>query len=301
VGDRASVGPARVFLVVASALGVCSLGAGAASRGAPEIAGLIERVGERVADYHRRAQSLVCIETHTVQPLALNWSVDGMARTVQSELRVEADAADAPGVSATKLRREVHKINGRLPRERDRKARAGCTDPDALSPEPLSFLLPDGREEYSFTAVRDGRERGRPALVVDFSSANRKTRLELVEDGRGHDDCFDWSGPIATKGRIWIDAVTYDVLRVDRHNEGPVDLRVPWKLQRRYAMAPYFVLERDDLTLRYRAVEFKEPDEVIVLPESVDALTIVRSGLQSVRRTTTFTGYRRFLTGGRVK
>ena len=60
------------------------------------------------------------------------------------------------------------------------------------------------------------------------------------------------------------------------------------------------VLERDDLTLRYKPVAFDDPAEVIVLPESIESLTIVRHGLQSTRRTTTFSGYRRFLTGGRI-
>jgi hypothetical protein len=39
---------------------------------------------------------------------------------------------------------------------------------------------------------------------------------------------------------------------------------------------------------------------VILLPESSDSLTIVRGSLQSVRRSERFSGYRRFLTGGRI-
>lgn len=40
--------------------------------------------------------------------------------------------------------------------------------------------------------------------------------------------------------------------------------------------------------------------EVILLPQSSESLTVVRSGLQSVRRSERFSGYRRFLTDGRV-
>ena len=264
----------------------------AASQAAPDVHALVARIGERIAGYYQRAQTIVCIETATVQPIRTNWSWDGIARTVESELRLEGSST---------VRREVRAINGRQPRDRDQKDRAGCTDPDPLSAEPLAFLLPEHRDEYVFTVVREGRERNRPALIVDFMSANRASRAELVEDPRGHDDCFDWSGPIASRGQIWIDAATHDVLRVDRHNAGPVDLRVSWKLQRRYGMDPWFVLERDDLTLRYKEVAFSDPAESLFLPESIDAITIVRTGLQSTRRTTTFSGYRRFLTGGRVR
>ena len=131
-------------------------------------------------------------------------------------------------------------------------------------------------------------------------STNRASRPELVEDERGHDDCFDWSGPLATRGRVWVDAKTHDVLRVDRRIDGPVDVRVPWPLQRRYNFAPWVVIERDDQTMRYKAVAFRDPDEVMLLPESIESLTVLRGGLQSTRRTETFSGYRRFLTAGRV-
>ena len=64
-------------------------------------------------------------------------------------------------------------------------------------------------------------------------------------------------------------------------------------------MGPWVVLERDDLTMRYKAVAFSDPDEVIRLPESIESMTVLRGGLQSIRRTDTFSGYRRFLGTGR--
>ena len=73
-----------------------------------------------------------------------------------------------------------------------------------------------------------------------------------------------------------------------------------WRLQRRYNLPQWIVLERDDQTLRYKAVAFRDPEEVMWLPESIESLTVVRNGLQSTRRTETFSDYRRFLTDGRV-
>jgi hypothetical protein len=289
--------------LAAIAVAVVCVGWVPAAQPAPsEVDALIARVGARVADYYRRAQRVICVERSIVQPIQTDWSPDGFARIVESELRMESDAADdgdaLPGVA---LVRDIRRINGRAPQERDRTARSGCTDPNPLSPEPIAFLLPSHRDQYRFISVRDGREQDRAALIVEFASRNQRSRPELIEDERGHDDCFDWTGPVAAKGRVWVDASTHDVLRVERHIPGPVDVKVPWRLQRQYNLPPWIVIDRDDQTIRFRATAFRDPDEVLLLPASIESMTVLRSGLQSVRRTDTFTDYRRFLTAGRVK
>jgi hypothetical protein len=262
---------------------------------------IVARVGERVAAYYKRAQQLICRERSTVVPIDSSWTAQGIARTVESELRVELDALDGAAVPSAQVTRQVLRVNGREPRERDRRNRSGCTDPTPISPEPLTFLLPGHRDEYRFTSVHDGHERDRAALVIDFTSAERSSRPELVEDEYGHDDCFDWKGRIAIGGRLWVDADSYDVLRLDRHVLGPTDVRVPWALQRKYHFDPSMTLDRDDLTLRYKAVSFDDPHETVLLPASTESTTVFRGGLQSIRRTEVFSDYRRFLTDGRIK
>lgn len=272
----------------------------AAPQAPPDIDPLMTRVGERLVEYYRRAQTVIGVERSTVQPIQWNWTADGLARTIESELRVEsAAAAGAP--PEPRLVRNIRRVNGRAPREQDQKNRAGCTDPEADSTDPLAFLLPPHRDQYQFTSVTDGSEQDRPALIIEFRSRNRTSRPELLEDPRGHPDCFDWTGFVGKRGRVWVDANTFEVLRLEHHNEGPVDVRVSWNLQRRYALPMWVVIDRDDLTVRYSPVRFNDPDEVILLPASLTALTIVRNGLQSIRRTETFSNYRRFLTAGRVK
>jgi len=293
-------GHARLALVVSCAVCACCMSMSAAPSATPDLETLLTKVGARIADYYRRAQSVICTEQSTVQPIATNWALEGFARTVESDLRVDSDAADGDTLPEPTVIRDVRRVNGRAPRERDKKDRTGCTDPNPLSPEPLAFLLPAHRSDFRFTAIHEGREKDRAALVIDFMTANRKSKPQLIEDERGHDDCFDWSGPVATRGRVWVDAATNEVLRVDRHTEGPVDIQVPWNLQRRHNLPAWIVLEHDDVTMRYKAVTFSDPDEVLVLPESIESLTVLRNSLQSVRRTHTFSSYRRFLTGGRI-
>jgi len=265
----------------------------------PAVEDLLTRVGQRIAAFYHRAQNVICIEKSTVQSIGLNYSPEGFARTVESELRVEAEDSDAAG--EVKFVREVRKVNGRQPRERDKKDRESCTDPNPLSTEPLAFLLPAHRSEYRFVSAGVGKDRDRDALIIDFTSVGRKNKAELVEDPKGRDGCFNWSEDgVALKGRIWVDASTYDVVRVEQRLLGPVDLKVSEKLQRRYNFGTWLVVERLDVTIRYKTIAFKDPAEAMLLPESINMLVVNRGGLQSTRRNQTFSDYKRFVTGGRL-
>jgi hypothetical protein len=263
-----------------------------------DVEALLARVGERIGAFYSRALNVLCTEISTVQPLDITNSPEGLARTVESELRVERDGGAGPG--HVTIVRKVRKVNGRAPREEDSKDRAGCTDPSPRSMEPLTFLLPGARHEFEFKSAGETKERNRTLLMIDFASANRRSKAQLVEDEAGHDDCFAWSGYIASMGRLWVDAGTHDVLRVERRLRGPVEVAVPPVLQRRHRLDNWVNIVREETYIRYRDVAFKDPDEVLLLPESIISLTVVRGGLQSTRRSQTFTNYQRFVTGGRV-
>jgi len=281
-----------VVALVAALEAVLTTRAGAQAQ--PSIDELLSHVGERIAEFYKRAQHVICIEISRVQPIDLDYSTQGFARTVESELRVEAEGGEARVV------REARKINGRPPREKDKKNRDGCTDPNPLSDEPLAFLLPAHRSEYQFKAAGLSKDRKRPAFLIDFASINRRSNLELVEDMEGHDDCFDWSGQLASRGRVWVDAKSYDVLRIEQGVGGPVDVRVPLRIQRRHNLDTRVVIVRQDTTIRYRTVSFSDPDEELLLPESIDSLVVVSGGLQSTRRSQIYSDYRRFVTASRV-
>ena len=290
----------RLLLVTAIVVGSAPIPTAGTTQDRPDVGALMAQVGERVAAYYQRAQQLICLERSTVIPIGTDWGVPSFARTVESELRLEIDEVDGDWPAEPRVTREIRRVNGREPRDRDRVDRSGCTDPTPLSPEPLAFLLPGRREEFRFTAVRDGRERDRAALVIDFASARRASPPVLIEDEHGHDDCFDWKGPVATAGRLWVDAATHEVLRLERRITGPTEVRVPLPLQRKYRFAQWLTIDRDDVTIRFKPVAFTDPDEVMLLPESIESITVLRTGLQSTRRTQAFSDYRRFLTGSRI-
>ena len=285
-------------LVPLVAVALTALTATADAQTQPNIDEMLIRVGQRIAEFYKRAQRVICIETSRVQPIDLTYSSHGFARIVESELRVDAEGGEVAGEA--RVVREIRKVNGRAPRDKDKKNREGCTDPNPLSTEPLAFLLPAHRSEYQFKAAGFAKDRTRPAFRIDFASVNRKSNVELVEDKLGHEDCFDWSGDIPSRGRIWVDAETYDVLRVERSVGGPVDVRVPLRIQRRHRLDTRVVIMREDTTIRYRTVAFSDPDEALLLPESIESLSVLSGGLQSTRRSQIYSGYRRFVTDSRV-
>jgi len=289
---------ALAVLALPVALGVALTTPAAGAEALPAIDELLARVGDRIAEFYKRAQHVVFLETSTVQPIDRHFSSEGFPRIVESELRVEPAAADAAGEAT--IVREVRKVNGRAPREKDQKDRNGCTDPNPLSIEPLAFLLPAHRLEYRFRSAGVAKDRNRPVVLIDFASVNGRSRAELIEDKAGHDDCFDWSGEVASRGRIWVDANSYDVIRIERGLPGLLDVTVPLRLQRRHHLDNYVTIEREDTTIRYRTIAFSDPDEVLLLPESIEYLVVARGGLQSSRRSQTYSNYRRFVGAGRV-
>jgi len=288
---------ARIALILLAAVKV-AFATPAGAQASPTIDELLSRVGDRIAEFYKRAQRVICIEISRVQPIDLTYSSQGFARIVESELRVEAE--DGEVAREARVVREIRKVNGRAPRDKDKKNRDGCTDPNPLSTEPLAFLLTAHRSEYQFKAAGFAKDRNRPAFRIDFASVNRKSNVELVEDKLGHEDCFDWSGDIPSRGRIWVDAETYDVLRVERSVGGPVDVRVPLRIQRRHHLDTRVVIMREDTTIRYRMVAFSDPDEALLLPESIESVSVLSGGLQSTRRSQIYSGYRRFVTDSRV-
>src|SRR6185436_4893639 len=117
----------RLCLLPAS-LGVSAvLAAGLSAQVPGDLASTLARVGDRVRQYYSRAQSIMCIERVTVQPLRSDLGPDGFGRVLEYELRIDWDAADdVDGPPEARVVRELRKVNGRPPRPNDNE---GCLDP----------------------------------------------------------------------------------------------------------------------------------------------------------------------------
>ena len=92
-------------------------------------------------------------------------------------------------------------------------------------------------------------------------------------EARLDEDCVRVNVPGRSRGRIWVDAETFDVLRLDEHLTGMFDFRAPDKLARRQAVSD-MALERYDFSVRYREVKFEDPEETLTLPRLVETTSV---------------------------
>ena len=252
----------------------------------------VSRIGDYVERYYRRAQAIVAEETVSIQPLGRDLGSEGFARRLTYELRLEWNPDAGDDEAPAKVTRQLLKVNGRSPGP---KQEPECLDPRGVSPEPLAFLLPNRRHKYIFTAAGPGRVDGRPAIMVDYRS--RGAEAPKVEWDK---ECASIDLPGRSRGRVWADPESAEILRLDEQLTGMVDIPVPWKQQRRGAPL-YMTIERADMSIRYHRVAFTDPDETLVLPSAIQTLAIIRnSGVPRVRISQTFASYRRFVTGSRI-
>src|SRR5204863_3552629 len=133
-------------IIASSALSLALAGTAVTVRAqAPsDLTAVLTRIGERVADYYKRGQSIVLREKSTVLDIRHDFSPDGFSRVTEYELHVEPNT-DSDGAAGGTIVRELLKVNGRVPKPSDRKDRNGCTDSNPVSPEPLAFLLAGNR------------------------------------------------------------------------------------------------------------------------------------------------------------
>jgi len=305
-------------------------GAAQQSIGSADLAARLEQVGDKVEQYYNRTRSIVCTETVRLQPLASDLAPEGFGRRLEYELRVswepgrswdsrkaeDQDGQGGPDERAgqdgqdgqdgqierarthdtgmeARVLRELLTVDGRRPKPKDEP---GCLDPMPVSPEPLAMLLPARRHEYVFTWAGTGHTDHRASVMIDYKSVASKP-AEIA----WRNDCVSVDLPGRTRGRIWVDAVTNDVLRLDERLSGMFEFSVP--REHTHAGSPRsMVIERADSSIQYRPVVFHDPDETLMLPDSIQSFTVIRyAGVPRLRTTQVFSNCKRFLTEARVK
>ena len=157
------------------------------------------------------------------------------------------------------------------------------------------MLLPDQQHAYAFKWAGTTRMNGRAVAMLDY-----RAREAAPAEVKWRDDCVSIELPGQSRGRVWADPATGEVFRLDESLTGMFEFRVPNQYQR-MGGAPTMLIERADTSIRYRPVTFRDPDETLMLPASVETLQVIRnSGAPRVRKTQVFSKYRRFVTEGRV-
>jgi hypothetical protein len=259
----------------------------------------LQRAGERVERYFARAQSIVCLEVVVLQALTPGWTSDGFARTVESELRLSwKPREDGKPQTEAQMLRQLIKVNGHKPEKDDWN---NCTAPEQQTQEPqaLSLLLPGLRADYQFALAGPSAIDRRRAIMIDYRLMKETSVESQMIEGR--DDCVSFNVEGGMRGRIWIDVETYDVLRLDQRLGGMVEIPLPKDAKRRASSPVSWTMERWDTSIRFRRVAFENPEETLVLPQSLTSIRITRgSAMPRLRTTTEYKNYQRFLTAGRV-
>jgi hypothetical protein len=284
---------ARGCLTLAVLAAVAAVEAAQSGRDSTDVSALLGRVSARVEEFYARARTVTSTETVRFQQLRADFQPDGFARRLVYELRVAWDPpADGGPPPEASVLRQLLTVNGRTPRPRDEPH---CTDPKDVAPDALSMLLPRNRGDYEFSLGGEARVDNRASVTIDFRSVSKETP-EVVWT----DDCVRVTVPGLTRGRIWIDAATHEVLRMDEHLTRFFDFRTSTEIARRTGET-HMSLERYDSSIRYRAVKFEDPEETLTLPRLIETTTEWRGSVtRRNRMTQEFTDYRRFITGARI-
>jgi hypothetical protein len=263
-----------------------------------DISRVLERAGQRVTEFFARAQSIMCLEKVSLQRLGTGLGPDGPARLVESDLRLSWEPNEAnPTPTEAHTLRQVVRVNGSAPRKKDWD---NCTTPEQQVSEeqPLSILLPQQRAKYTFSYEKHETIERRPAIVVRYVEIKKPTVDVSLVDGK--EDCVSFEIEGGTRGRIWIDVETHDVLRLDSSLAGLVDIPLPRKATR-FGGAMRWTMERSDTSIRFKRVSFDNPEETLVLPVTSTKLQITRgAGTPRLRTSTQYLAYRRFMTAGRI-
>jgi hypothetical protein len=257
-----------------------------------DLGATLGNIGRRLEEWYTRAQTVVSKEMVWIQPLRADLTPDLFPRRLAYELRVawdpSSDPLGEPEISV--LRQPI--LSGR---ERKPDRDPGCMDPKPVSPEPLAMLRPSRLAESAFTLAGTTRVNGRPAIMIDYRGVVSKPPVISWTK-----ECVSVTLDGRSRGRIWVDAATYDVLRIDDRLTTRFEFEVPREYVRRGA-APSMVIERAETSIRYARVEFDQPPESLMLPVSIDTVTVIRgAGMQRVRITQRLSEHRRFLTEGRL-
>ncbi len=289
---------ARVLLAALSAL---TLSAPLSVRAQPskDPVPVLDRIAEHVREYYSRAQSLMSRETVEVNHMRHDFTREGPFTSYLYQLRLEWTPPEAGSTPQATMIRDLVTVNGRAPKPKDKPK---CSQPKETWTEPLGMFFPEERGLYDFKWAGTGRMDGRPTVSLDFRErpGDDAGVVEPIWEQSGEEHCLSIQIAGRLRGRVWADADTGEVLRLDQSIAGLLDVRVPKNQQREWG-TDTLTFERQDTSIRYKRVTFAEPEEAIMLPSSIQTMTFWRGGASlPQRKTQTFKDYRRFITGGRI-
>ena len=252
----------------------------------------LARVGAQLERRYQRSQHIVSTEMVSVRSFTRTMRLNDLPRRLEFEHRTEWGTSEEDGVPTVTVFRELRSVNGREPQQRDLDA---CLMPPSETEDPLSFLLPARQVEFEFLLGELEWIDGRRVARLDYAPLE-----EGLAEVTWDEDCVSIALPGWSRGEVWVDVESGDVLRLDERLTRRFEFREPQDRPR--ARLGWIVLERNDLSIRYQRVTFRNPAETLMLPRSIERSWVSR-GSGIVPRSflsQQFSNHRRFVTAGRL-
>ena len=253
---------------------------------------ILARVGQSVERYHGGLFSVRFTETLVSEELKEDFTPKRSRLFVYDGLllREELSAAEGDYVAATS--RRLRSVDGKPRRKGD------AADEVSAQDEYLNILLPKWQKLYQFTLEGEETFAGRKAF-----------RIGVVRPGEG-EPRVEWEGTkfrvlAPTKTMVWVDAESFDVMQMETKLVEPFEFQSPpqFRVGPLGSFGPTSRLryEREESRVRFGRVQFKDPEQTLLLPLTAEWLRVIRGASRPrVRTRVTYSDYRRFVSGVKV-
>jgi hypothetical protein len=252
---------------------------------------ILDKVGEGVARYEAELFRLSFTETLRQEELREDMTPKRSKEFVFDTL-VSREALSEEGDDYyPKTVRRLRAVDGKpAKRAKRRDAEAG------LYVSSLVFLLPKNRQRFQFTLEGESQLEGRRAY-----------RIRMLVPGEGPPR-VEWSGGVVgssfyafapTVSLLWVDAETYDVLRLESHLAEPFEFETPRLFGAgplgRFGPSHKLRYAARDYAVSFRRQQFKDPDQTLLLPVAAEWTHVIEGARKPRTRSTIhFSNYQRF-------
>lgn len=269
-------------------VGACARQAEAARADGP-LRVILARVGEGVGRYHAGLFGLAFTETLTLEELREDMTPKRSRELVFDCVVLREDLSKEEGDYYAETVRRLKTVDGRAAKKGDEAERFAAES----YAEALNFLLPREQKLYEFELAGEDTVEGRRAL-----------RIGLLRPGEG-EPRVEWKGnsfrvvSAPARWTFWVDAESFDVLRVESHLAAPFEFESPRVIDAgplgRVGPKGRFRYARQDYAVTFRRVRLKDSEESRLVPDSAEWVTVIEGASRPrTRRATRFSDYRRF-------
>jgi hypothetical protein len=267
---------------------------------------LLERAGERIQKYQDAMLSIAFTEILQQQELRSDGTPKNKPKEfVYDSIVVTRTSAVNKENSFPLITRTLKTVDGKPTEQKNLKQRSKCADtnPRPAYGDPLNFLLPKNRGIYTFSYAGEAELDRRKTAIILINQPPATEPVKIITKG----NCFHLSRGLQGQGKIWIDLNTYDVVQLQWNLAESFSGKIPAGVAK-FGVFPLFrpareiSYDKQEFTMRFRAVTFQNPEQVLWLPSSSESVWILKgAAIEGFRTTTEYTRYKRFLTSVEIK